>query len=117
MKCVHSQGTIVSSLSAPDLAIMEECKEEAEVNPPTEATAANLGHPGTPAQEAESRSKGDYAKEQTLVDTQQPGHDAELTSTLAGNSLPSMQNLSLDPKRCLCNHASPNLEKACVAAQ
>lgn len=78
------QGTIVSSLSAPDLAVMEECKEAGEANPNTLATAAVLGQPGTPAQEAESRSKGEAAQVQTLVDHTQHGNGHEPAPTPAG---------------------------------
>ena len=75
----------MNSISAPDLAVMEECKDGLEAGSQAVATAVNWGQPGTPAQE-ESRSKAALPEEQALPASPHERDDAVFSSTVTGLS-------------------------------
>ena len=81
------QGSIVNSISAPDLAVMEECKDAVEGNAQAVATSADWAQPATPAQEAEGRSKAAISQEPSSDSSPQEGHCTDFAASQAGDIL------------------------------
>lgn len=80
------QGSIVNSISAPDLAVMEECKDAIEGNAQAVATSADWAQPATPAQEAEGRSKTGIPQEPSSDGSPREGHCTDLAASQPGDN-------------------------------